>query len=392
MLPFMKLDKKKKIKVLFLARWYPNKDSQMDGIFIKRHAQAVSLFCDVCVLYIHYGEKKQKTTIEYSIEDGIKTIRVYPKSMQLRSGFFKNFNFLINSYQGMKIVRKEFGRPDIVHVNVTLPMGILALLLDIFKGTPYVITEHFSEFTKQTKQIKKSFILYIIFKRSRKIMPVSKVLEQSLKNFYPTEKIVVIPNTIDTHIFYPESSIDNRLKKRILFVSRLMDEIKNISGVIEAIYEISKSRDDFILNIIGDGPDRIYLESLATHLGLNNTFIMFQGSIANSEIAKNMRKSDFLIINSNYETFSVVCLEALASGIPVISTRCGGPEEFINKDVGILIKKEDQTELLHAINYMLDNSKNYDLKVLHEYVKNKYGFYEIGKQIFQIYLKIINKG
>jgi glycosyltransferase involved in cell wall biosynthesis len=382
----MNLTNEKKIKVLFLARWYPNKDSEMDGIFIKRHAQAVSLFCDVCVLYIHYGTKKQKTIVEYSIEDKIKTIRVYPKSLQLKNGIFKNMNFLINSFKGMKVIKKEFGRPDIVHVNVTLPMGILAVLLDIFKGIPYVVTEHFSEFTNQTKIIKKSFILNIILKRARQIIPVSEYLEQSLKFFYQTEKIIVIPNTIDTDIFFSKNSINNRSKKQILVVSRLFDKTKNISGIIKAICEISNIREDFVLNIIGDGPDRNSLESLSIRLGISISFVIFRGYVPNSEIAKIMRESDFFILNSNYETFSVVCLEALSSGIPVISTRCGGPEEFINENVGILIEKGNQQELIDSINYMLDNFNKYDAKMLHKYVENKFGLDIIGKRIYSLYL------
>jgi len=385
----MNITDEKKIKVLFFARWYPNAENQISGIFIKRHAQAVSLFCDVCILYIHFGTKRQKTIVEYAIEDRIKTIRVYPKSMRSRNKIFQYLNFIVNSYRGIKIVKKTFGRPDIIHVNVTLPMGIIAVALDIFKGIPYVVTEHFSEFANQTKIFKNAILLKIILKRARKILPISLYLKQSIEKFYPSKKFLVIPNTIDTEIFSHKNSIHNPSKKQIIIVARLLDKVKNISGIIEAIYELSKTRNDFILNIFGDGPDRNYLENLATQLGINNTFVFFQGYSSNTEIAKKMRNSDFFILNSNYETFSVVSIEALSSGIPVISTRCGGPEEFINENVGILIEKGDKEQLIDAIHYMLDNSNSYDSKSLHEYAKNRFGIEIIGKQIYDIYLSVL---
>ena len=68
------------MKVLFLASWYPHEDNPVEGIFIKRHAEAVSRLCDVGVLYIHAAAQRPDTVVEYSLEDRITTIRVYPQS------------------------------------------------------------------------------------------------------------------------------------------------------------------------------------------------------------------------------------------------------------------------------------------------------------------------
>jgi glycosyltransferase involved in cell wall biosynthesis len=387
----MNFTNEKKIKVLFLAKWYPNEDSQMHGIFIKRHAQSVSLFCDVCVLYIHYGTKRPKTIIEYSIEDKIKIIRVYPKSIRFRNKIFQYLNFFINSYKGMKIVKKEFGRPHIIHVNVALPMGILAVGLDLFKDIPYVVTEHFTGFTGQTKKFFNFFQLKIILKRAKYICPVSTTLKKTMEKFYQTDKYQIIPNIINTEIFFPEHLKKRNLKKQIIHVSTLKKEHKNISGIIYAIHKISKIRKDFEMHIIGDGYDRNNLENLCIQLGIKDSIVFFHGFVSDSELGEYLRNSDFFILNSNYETFSVACAEALASGIPVISTRCGGPEDFITENVGILIEKGNQQKLIDAILYMLSNSDKYDPKKLHNYIEKKFGIDIIGKQIYDIYFKSLKK-
>ena len=64
-------------KVLFLASWYPNEDHPISGIFIKRHAQAISKYCDVCVLYVHLSHHLAASSVEFSTEEGIKTIRTH---------------------------------------------------------------------------------------------------------------------------------------------------------------------------------------------------------------------------------------------------------------------------------------------------------------------------
>lgn len=388
----------KRIKVLFLARWYPNKDHPISGIFIKRHAEVISKYCDVAVLYIHYNITQKVTTIEYSIEESIKTIRIYPRSAQIKNTiirllinkiFFQNFIFC--SFNGMKVITKEFGRPEVIHVNVCLPMGMLAVAFDLFKGIPFVITEHFTGFSQQTKNILNFFELKIILKRAKWICPVSDSLKRTMEIFFTADKYHVVPNVINTNFFTPKVEKNSRIKKQILHVSTLKDKQKNISGIFFAILELIKVRKDFELHIIGDGNDREYLEKLADQIKIKDKFVFFHGFLNNSMLLEYTRNSDFFILNSNYETFSVACAEALSSGIPVVATRSGGPENYINKDLGIIIEKGNIKELVRAMNFMLDNYKDYDPTVLHQSIENMFGPDVIGKKIYELYQSIIKR-
>jgi len=385
----------RRIKVLFLAGWYPNEDNPVSGIFIKRHAEAVSRYCDVAVLYIHNGTSRKETTVEYTLEDTIKTFRVYAKSTQIKNRILRFLanriyqNFFLCSYKGLKVIQKEFGRPEIIHVHVTLPMGILAVMLNVLAGIPFIITEHFSDFLHQTKNPLSYIQLKMILQKSKCICPVSNSLKLNMEEFYWCNNYQVIPNVINTDFFTPGSLKNKQVKKQIIHVSLLNDKQKNITGILSAIHELSKKREDFELHIIGDGIDRAKIEDLAIELGIKDKLVFFHGFIDNNELLNPLQNSDFFVLNSNYETFSVVCAEALAAGIPVLSTRCGGPEDFINENVGILIEKGNRQELIQAINYMLDNSEKYDPWALHEYIKGRFGYEKVGKEFYEQYLKVL---
>lgn len=386
----------KKFKVLFLAGWYPNKDHPISGIFIKRHAEVISKYCELAVLYIHDNITQKVTTIEYSIEEGIKTVRVYPRSAQIKNlkikllinkFFFQNF--FLCSYNGMKVIKKEFGRPDIIHVNVCIPMGMLAVAFDLFKGIPFIISEHFTGFSQLTKNFLYFFELKVILKRAKYICPVSDSLKKTMEIFFTANKYHVVPNVINTNFFTPKLVKNSQIKKQILHVSTLKDKQKNISGIFFAILELIKFRKDFELHIIGDGDDREYLEKLADQLKIKDKFVFFHGFLNDLMLLEYITNSDFFILNSNYETFSVACAEALSSGVPVVATRCGGPEYYINEELGIIIEKGNMKELVCAMNFMLDNYKDYDPMILHQTIENMFGPDVIGKKIYELYQSII---
>jgi glycosyltransferase involved in cell wall biosynthesis len=81
----------------------------------------------------------------------------------------------------------------------------------------------------------------------------------------------------------------------------------------------------------------------------------------------------------------------LAYGKPVISTKCGGPEEYIDESNGILIDVGDTKALVSAIEYMLDNHDKYDAKLIRKEAKNKFSSEVVGERIFEVYKEILEK-
>ncbi len=188
------------MKVLFLVSWYPDKFNSISGIFIKRHAQAVSKYADVAVLYVRIDKTITKTYIENTIEEGLKTIKVYYPDNN--NSFIKSYyDYIKNSFKGYKLINKEFGKPNIIHVNVLFPAGNFALVLKLLYRIPYVITEHNSNFQGYIEQRLTRIQCYLLLKFASAIMPVSSNLKERIDSFYKHRNCIVIPNIVDTDFF-----------------------------------------------------------------------------------------------------------------------------------------------------------------------------------------------
>lgn len=390
----------RRLKVLFLASWYPSLEHPISGIFIKRHALAVSQYCDVAAIYVNLG--KVENDVKVTKEDGIIEVRIYRKMPEYRDKLMAKIHkyiliyieYLLAGLAGYKIIEKEFGRPDLVHVNVIFYMGLVGLALKLMKGLPYLVTEHWAGYFKEDggfegRTLFGKNLIRAIGNHASAIITVSGRLRDAMKACGIENKFFVVPNVVDMGD-YSKNSNCNGDKKRIVHISLLKDPVKNVSGIIEAVNILHRKRNDFELHLIGDGNDRKKLEDLSESLGLLNNTIFFHGMVDADKVAGFLRCADFSIINSNFETFSVSAAESLACGKPVIATRCGGPEEFVNDKCGILVEPKDIEGLAKAIDYMLDNCSRYDSLEISRYAKERFSSGRVGAEIFDIYESILN--
>lgn len=385
-------------KVLFLASWYPSKEHPISGIFIMRHAHAVSRFCDVAVLYIN--TRAAEDIIDISKDGDLTEIRVYGRSREHYNPLMKKLywlflfyiDYLISGYNGYKIVKREFGRPDLVNVNVIAPAGQIGLALKIFKGLSYVITEHSSMYREEDGGFRRRSLIgrcmiSVVARNAKAIMTVSANLRDAMIKCGLIGRYYVVPNAVDFECATDKSR--RGMKKRIVHVSLLVDKYKNITGILKALKILSNRRDDFELRVVGDGPDRRMIEARAEEYGLLNRFVFFHGMVGPDDARDILASSDFSVVNSNFETFCVAAAESLACGKPVVATRSGGPEEYVNEMCGILIEPGDNQALVEAMDYMLDNYSNYDSARIREYAKSKFSSEVIGAMIYEIYKEML---
>lgn len=379
--------------ILLLTEWYPNKFDPQLGVFVKKHAKAISKFCNINVVYTCADDNLEvKYETEITNENGFKEITVYYKRNRSLFRFIINpYRYITANRKGIKEVQKNIGVIDLIHVNIVNRAGLIAFIIKKLKNIPYIITEHWTgyasgEFNKITF-IKKWFLKQMI-KNASAVTTVSNSLKQYMLSFGLENKYFVVPNVIESMKPPPPA---NNQKVKILTVADLLDSQKNISGIIKAISNISKINSTIEYHIIGDGPDTNKLLELADSLRMNNKFIFFHGRKNNEFVYDFMKKIDFVVINSNFETFSVVATEALVNGKPVITTICGGPEEFVTNEQGILIDKGNQVQLEEAIVKMISTYKNYDASKLNTYISEKFNYETIGRQFYEIYKPIITR-
>ncbi len=387
-----------RFKILFFASWFPNRTSKVLGIFVKRKALAVSAKCNVAVLYVtaDASMKDKKFEVDYRNEDGLLITRVYFK--YIGSGIIKkifyNFSFIIAHYLGWKKIKQVWGKPDLIHVNVIDRSGYIALLFKYFKKIRYVITEHSTPdinylrgITNKTK-IPLRFLKSLVIKNSEFMNVDSFTSLEYYKKVGFKGKFGVIKNVVEIK---PEFLVKkDRIKKdnikRAVHIS-ILNERKNVTDIIRAFDNICNklSRKNVEFHLIGEGEQKAQLESLAGEFGLLNKNIFFHGFVDEKQKLEILTNSDFHILNSDEEGFSVVTAESILYGIPVIATKCGGPEDFVPKEVGILIERRNLQQLIDAILYMMDNSQNYDPAVLQEYGKKNFSPEVICQDTYKVY-------
>ena len=390
----------KNFKVLFLASWYPWRAQPLSGIFVKKHALAVARFCEVSVLYVDCdpGLKGWRSIPEVEIEDGLFTVRVLfpPCHFKIFTGrspsaFINRVRYALACYRGFRIIKKNFGIPHIVQVNVVLPAGLIALVLKWFLAVPYIVVEHWSGFTNEDGRYRSCslpvrFLIRLVFRYASAAVAISRYLLNALKTngllFGPG---VVIPNVA----LIPDDPDRNRerLKAPVkaITVSHLIDAYKNLSGLIRAFANLMYQNVGAELHILGDGEDRSALEALAFDLGILNQSVFFHGYIPNHQLNRFLSTAHFFVLNSNFETFSAATVEALAHGLPVVVTRCGGPEEFVTQEVGVLVERQNEESLLWGIHFMIENWSTYSPSELSKYAKERFSEELVGKEFWKLY-------
>ena len=140
--------------------------------------------------------------------------------------------------------------------------------------------------------------------------------------------------------------------------------------------------------IAGDGEERKNLNEMAQELGLKN--VVFLGNQSHDNLRKIYNISDVSVVPSRKEAFGLVAIESIACGTPVIATNQGGMPDFISKDVGLLVEKENISELRNAILKILNNEVKFDPDILAKYAKDNYRQDLFIDELINVYLECKN--
>lgn len=291
------------------------------------------------------------------------------------------------------------GRYDIVHTHSS-KAGFLGRIAGRLTGVRVVIhTPHcFCFMAEEMSKIEKLFYFYIekiagLF--CDRIIAVSEsqrqdILKRGLANL---SKVITIENGVDIYKF-SNNGFDILKKKQelglnngsiILGTVGVLNESKGHCYLIEAVSKIIKEGFDVRLIIVGEGELRKDLETLSYNLGLNSRIKLLG---FREDIAEILSLMDIFVFPSLWEGMSLALLEAMASGLPVISTDVHGAVDLIGGNKrGILVQRKDVLGLVKALRYLISNRnvakqigkeaqrlicKNYDLKKQIDRIENLY--------------------
>ncbi|MBR4561625.1 MAG: glycosyltransferase [Bacteroidales bacterium] len=391
------------MNILHLLSWFPTPDDPTLGNFCVRMIDALPEDCHSVILSVCDGKDRTKSFEVKEIPGAHHThVQIYIRPPKINS--IRKLKMLRMYQYGLKYIKQRFFKPDLIHLHVTYPLGQVALLWKKLFGYKYVLTEHWTIYQPQNKDIlvgKLKRKIVKIANNAELIMPVSLDLQRCMEGHGVNNRFQVIYNLVNTDMFKLKPCIDSSLpsslrrndmqgsKKRMLHISTLRDEAKNFSGILRVIERLRQQRDDFELHVIHDY-DAPEFKTFVKEHRLENC-VIFHGKKTSAEVAEAYQQADFFVLFSNFENLPCVIVEAFACGVPVLSTSVGGIAEILSSERGILIPQGDENALLQGMNQLLDHSGEYDHQAIRDYAIKTFAAQNIGQQVFEEYNKVLGK-
>ncbi len=380
-----------RLYILKIARGYPTSKYKGNGIFEFDQAKALAeQGCKVIYAAVDLRSIRRwrKWGFEQFHKDGVDVYAVniplgrVPQSM-LQAAGFRGLMYLY------KTILKNVGKPDVLHAHFG-DMGIIAAKLKTKVGIPLVITEHSSIINKEEIRNQRFFEpIRDSYSKADCLIAVSPALAQRIKNHFGFESKYV-PNMVDEKIFYfpPGEGIQEQTFTFVsvgnLIKSKRMD--LTIEAFNKAFFESEKKK-EVHLYIYGEGEERRRCQELIQKYNLKD-HVHLMGMRAREEIADTLRNAQCFVLASQAETFGVAYIEALACGVPVIATRCGGPEAFIHEKNGVLIPVDDLSALVQAMREMYKTGGLYNREAIAKETMELFSSEYVARKLIRIYQDI----
>jgi len=190
-----------------------------------------------------------------------------------------------------------------------------------------------------------------------------------------------MPNVVDTSLFFHK----NEKYSRFTFVhASNMAYWKNAEKIIDAFIKVTNEiGKDIQLIFIGNRNDRHV--NIAQRSGLLNECIFFKGEVSYREVAEEIRRAHCHLLFGNFETFSCVTAESLCSGVPVIVPDAGAVTELVNEKNGMIVPKDNVSELSKAMIEMIKTYHQYNHNLIAEEASKKFSYSTIAEKFDQLY-------
>lgn len=384
------------MKVLFVTRGFPTEKDPMNGNYEAVQAKAlvkkgvdVSLLCIKSRSIIHLFDKPKIVSFK---DEGVRVYQinvallVIPKMWFLRKARLNDLIIKRAFYKLYTAYCREQGKPDIVHAHI-IPFAARVSFLKDDYNLPFVITEHWTMMNK-TKMSGWLQNISQIYYKADALICVSQALADSLKKHFHVDSNII--NNMVSDKFFNNAKVvrcDNIF--RFVACGAFRENRNKGFDILVDAFASAQLPENVCLDIIGDGPDRPYIQRKIEDYHLTNQ-IRLLGVKTPDEVSDLLCYSDCFVLSSRLETFAIVVIEAMAKGLPVIATRCGGPETFLRAEHGKLVEKENVKELADAMNYMVEHHSDYNSEEIRKYCYDHFSQDVIADQIIGVYNKVLN--
>lgn len=371
------------MKILVLGRGLPGPGQPLLGIFEFQQARALAqaghevVYGALDVRFLHH---RRPWGIHRCDVEGVHVVEL---SLPLGRLQYHSSYRLIGSFWDLlyRACVRAHGRPDVVHSHF-IGWSAAAARGRGRHGYPLVVTEHTSRLMAPAPPPTMLRGIEIAYSGADVLIAVSPGLRARIRELTGHEAVYV-PNLVDAETFSSVESIPHS-PQRIVTVGNLIPR-KRVDMLMQAFAQLDGPLSDTRLLVIGQGPERDTLGALASRLGVADR-VDFQGGLDHTQIAQRFAACDVFALASAQETFGVVLIEAMAAGLPVVSTRSGGPEGFVTDDTGVLVG-HDVDELAAGLRESL--TRSWDRDAIREYAVAHHSPAVVAAKLTELYAEAV---
>ncbi len=321
--------------------------------------------------------------------------------LRLPGIYFPSIPYFIFAPEFFDVLLRLFSRFDIIHSHVRFffSTNCVAFFRRIRKSCRFVITLQANHpypkialLNRLVLPYDRTFGRFTVNSADVAIAFGENVKQYALSYGAFPEKIVTIPNGVDTEIFTPAPSEEKMPTFAVGYVGNLVHR-KGVKFLIQGIHKLIPKY-NLRLRIVGDGPLKTELQALCSELSISE-YVSFLGALDKKLIPDFLNDIDVLVLPSLSEGMPTVVLEAMACGKAVIATDVGATRTVIDSpDVGILVPPQDPSTISQALErLMTDESLRMRLgKNARKKILSNYSWDVVVPQIEEVYLKVIKDG
>ena len=275
-----------------------------------------------------------------------------------------------------------------IHAQVTVPAGYAACVLGKKLGIPVVVTEHASFFQRFFQGKEEKYARYVT-QNAAKITFVTSYMGEGFREAAGIQG-QVLPNIVDCSHFSSPKNIDSSAPLQFLSVCALRPgkQIHIAAQALKILKDAGKLP-PFHYTVVGDGDTAVTYKNLVDQMGMSD-YVDFVGTKDRAEIAQLLRRTHILLRPSQLETVGIPAVEALAAGVPVVCTKCFGPETFLDENCAEMCKCENPEDLARAIKAMYERRGTFNEDALRAVAK-AYGSEAIANRAFALYEELLAK-
>ena len=358
----------------------------------------------LCMLKEYAGRKELKIDVltsapkpGFSVERLAENITIYKVGVHKKNlHFWRKVEVLEWLFKARsryrKLLREKSFDYDLVHAFFGFPTGWLCYRTA--KKLPYIISLRGSDVPGQHARLKLYYKIFgpvfkVIWKKAASLVACSEGLKERALRFMPSVSIDVIPNGVELDRFCPAQGKSPADVLRLLTAGRL-SVTKRVEMLIEAVEILRNQGRQVHFTIVGGGGMLEELRGIVAERKLGD-FIELTARIESEKMPEVYRQSDIFISASMQEGMSNAMLEAMASGLPIITTRCEGVQELI-EDNGMVVEDSDAEAIAEAI------MKTTDDRLLYEQMRKAarrraeaFSWKSVAEQYLSYYGKVIRK-